>query len=83
MLETYRACRARLTGRFVDVRGAGLPLHSPTSYAALQTFGEQVRASRWAGIVYASIRDPGGENVVCYRQPRSWMFCRWRIGAPT
>ena len=68
--ETYRTYRARLTGRFVDVRGAGQPLHSPTSYAASQPFGEQVRASRWAGIVYDSIRDPDGENVVCYRPTR-------------
>lgn len=65
--ETYRGYRATLTGTFVDVRGAGLPLHDPNSYAVSQVFGEAVRAGRASGIVYDSVRHPSGTNVVSFR----------------
>lgn len=66
----YRAYTADLVGRFVDIRGAAPDLHQPGSYAAAQVFGEAVRAGPHAGIVYDSVRDAGGVNVVCYRPSR-------------
>lgn len=68
--RTYRAYSARLTGDHVDIRGlqSALPdLYSPSSYAASQAFGEDVRASNDAGILYDSVRLRGGINVVSFR----------------
>ncbi len=77
IVSQYRTYRARLAGNdYVDIRGLraavppGAGLYRPDDHAAGQAFGAQVRASAYSGIVYASIRDAGGDNVVCYR-PRS------------
>jgi RES domain-containing protein len=42
-------------------------LYDPESYAASQPFGEALRQARANGIVYASVRRPGGTNLVVYR----------------
>lgn len=66
----WREYTARLTGTFVDIRGAAPDLHDPTSHAAGQAFGEAVRASPLAGIAYDSVRDAGGDCFVGYRPRR-------------
>lgn len=68
--RVYRAYTARLDGDYLDITGerAGRPeLYAPDSYAASQAFGEGVRASARAGILYDSVRVPGHFNVAAYR----------------
>jgi hypothetical protein len=70
MRRTYRAYSANLAGAYVDIRTmkAERPeLYAPDSYAGSQPFGERVRASGEAGILYDSIRMSGGVNVAAYR----------------
>jgi len=66
----WREYTARLTGTFVDIRGAAPDLHDPASHAAGQAFGEAVRASPRAGIAYDSVRHAGGACFVSYRPRR-------------
>jgi hypothetical protein len=66
----YRSYQAHLDGAYVDLRGEDEPeLYRPDDYAAGQAFGAAVRASSRAGIVYRSVRDPAGANVVALRPP--------------
>jgi RES domain-containing protein len=68
--RTYRAYTCVLDGSYLDITGereARKDLYDPTSYVASQKFGEAVRASGGAGIIYDSIRKAGGTNVVAYR----------------
>ena len=70
MRRVYRGYTARLAGAYRDLRGARSAhpdLYASESYAAGQAFGEAVRASDDAGIVYDSVRHRAGVNVVCYR----------------
>lgn len=56
--------------RLVDVRGGHerfAHLYEPDSYVRSQPFGERVRAEGGAGIVYDSVRHPGGTCLVMYR----------------
>jgi hypothetical protein len=39
----------------------------PDSYVASQALGAELLAAGAAGIVYPSVRDPGGANLVCFR----------------
>lgn len=41
----------------------------PTSYAASQSLGTQLLGTGSAGIVYPSVRQPGGTCIVCFRPP--------------
>lgn len=73
IVSQYRIYRARLAGEdYADIRGlvatAG-ELYRADDYTAGQAFGARVRAAKRSGIVYASVRDPGGENVVCFHPP--------------
>ncbi len=67
--RTYRCYTARMTGDHRAVEGdpdaAGVL--APDDYTASQAFGEAVRKSAFAGIVYPSVRHAGGGNVVGYR----------------
>ncbi len=70
MRRIYRAYSASLGGEYVDIRGLQAEhakLYAPDSYAASQAFGEAVRASGGAGVVYDSVRFNGGVNVAAYR----------------
>jgi hypothetical protein len=70
MQRIYRAYSASLNGAYVDIRGLQTErpeLYKPDSYVASQAFGEAVRASGGAGIVYDSVRLSGGVNVAAYR----------------
>ena len=64
----FRCYRARLLGDYRDIRGADDGgLYARDSYAQSQAFGEQVRASGNAGIVYDSLRHTGGISICAYR----------------
>jgi hypothetical protein len=70
MRRQYRAYSAALAGDYADLRGqqATQPdLYAPDNHVAGQAFGEALRASGDAGILYDSIRHRGGVNVVAYR----------------
>jgi RES domain len=69
----YRAYSCTLTGAYRDLRGrrADHPeAYAADSYAGSQLFGEAVRASGGAGIIYDSLRHEGGLNVAALR-PRN------------
>lgn len=71
--RVFRAYSTRLEGGYLDIRGEGAARHecyAPDSYTSSQPFGEAVRASGGAGILYGSLRHTGGVSVVAYR-PRS------------
>jgi hypothetical protein len=53
-----------------DVRGADYDhLHDPDDWRPSQAFGLAMRAVRSWGIVYRSVRDPGGECIAALRPP--------------
>ncbi len=53
-----------------DVRGAEYgPLHDPDDWRPPQAFGREMRAARSWGLVYRSVRDPGGECIAALRPP--------------
>jgi hypothetical protein len=73
MVRTYRAYAATLLGDYRDICGqqATYPdLYASNRCDASQRFGEQVRASGGAGILYDSLRRRTGINVVALR-PRN------------
>jgi hypothetical protein len=55
--------------RFHDIRGAGAPaaLYDPVDYSASQRFARQLLSTGSHGLVYRSVRHPGGECVACFR----------------
>lgn len=66
----YRSYVATLDGAYLDIRGQQLAhpaLYDRLSYAGSQPYGEAVRASTEAGIVYDSLRRRGGTSIVAYR----------------
>jgi hypothetical protein len=73
MTRTYRAYATTLLGDYLDIRGqrAARPeVYASDRYDAAQKFGEQVRASGGAGLLYDSLRRRAGSNVVAHR-PRN------------
>jgi hypothetical protein len=70
--EELREYTAHLDGEFVDIRGTRPELQDPdpATYPAAQVFGRSVRTGPHAGIVYDSVRHPGGVNWVSYRPTR-------------
>jgi len=53
-----------------DVRGAQYSqLHDPNDWRPSQAFGLEMRAVRSWGVVYRSVRDPGGECIAALRPP--------------
>lgn len=70
MSRTYRTYTATLLGDYLDIRGqqATYPeVYASDRYDASQQFGENVRASGGAGILYTSLRRRSGINVVAFR----------------
>ena len=70
MSRTYRAYAASLHGDHLDIRDLQAEhsnIYTPDTYDASQAFGESVRASGGDGILYDSLRQRGGTNVVAYR----------------
>jgi len=73
MQRRYRAYTASLLGDYLDIRGQKVTrrdVYASESYAVSQVFGEQVRASGGAGLIYDSLRRVNGINVVAHR-PRN------------
>lgn len=73
MSRRYRAYAATLLGDYLDIRrqqASRREIYASESYAASQPFGEQVRASGGAGLIYDSVRLVNGTNVVAHR-PRN------------
>jgi len=69
--EDMRALVGRIANRFVDVNGLPEPRRArvldPDSYAESRVFGAAVRAAGRNGIVYPSVRDPGGQCIAAFR----------------
>jgi hypothetical protein len=73
MNRRYRAYTAILLGEYLDIRGQQTSrptIYASVSYAASQPFGEQIRATGGAGLIYDSVRLANGTNVVAHR-PRN------------
>lgn len=71
--RTYRTYTATLLGDYLDIRGqqAKYPdVYASDRYDASQQFGEKVRVSSSAGIIYTSLRHQPGNNIVAFR-PRN------------
>jgi hypothetical protein len=71
--RTYRAYAATLLGDYLDIRGQQAKradVYASDRYDASQKFGERVRASGGAGILYDSLRRRAGINVAALR-PRN------------
>lgn len=60
---------AALNARFDDLRGnlAARPLLDPDSYTASRRYGVQRRQAGSNGVVYPSVRDPGGQCAAVFR----------------
>jgi RES domain len=70
MTRTYRAYATTLLGDYLDIRGqqAARPeIYASDRYDASQKFGEEVRASGGAGLLYDSLRRRTGTNVAAHR----------------
>ena len=70
MSRTYRTYTATLLGDYLDIREqqAQYPeVYASDRYDASQKFGEDVRSSGGAGILYTSLRRKSGINVVAFR----------------
>lgn len=53
-------------GRFHDIRGGHPELHDPDSYVASQRFAVELREAGSNGIVYDSVRAPGGTCLAAF-----------------
>ena len=63
-----RLYHADFDAPFHDVRGPGWErVHDPDDHDAGQTLGRELFASGSNGIVYRSVRHPGGEGLVSFR----------------
>lgn len=69
--EDMRVLVGRIDARLHDVetlpRTEQTPLLDPDSYAASQRFGVRLRAQGSDGVVYPSVRHPGGRCVAAFR----------------
>ena len=63
-----RLYRADFDAGFEDVR-KNAAVHDPDSYAASQAYARELLAAGSPGVLYRSVRRPGGECVACFRPP--------------
>ena len=73
-----RVLEADLDGRLHDVRGVHTTqpaLYDAGDYSASQALGGRLRAAGSDGVVYRSVRDPGGQCCAVFR-PRRLRHCR-------
>ncbi len=61
-----RSYLADVAGDFHDIRGGWPALHDPDSYAASQRAAVALRAAGSEGIVYDSVRQPGGQCIAAF-----------------
>jgi hypothetical protein len=66
-----RCYLAQLSGELHDVRGRTdiTGLYDPDDYAVGQVLGRELKALEAWGVVYDSVRDPGGQCVGVFRPP--------------
>lgn len=70
MNRTYRTYTATLLSDYLDIRNqqaSCADVYASDRYDASQRFGEKVRASGGAGILYTSVRRRSGTNVAPFR----------------
>jgi RES domain-containing protein len=73
VLETRLEMReyvADFNAAFHDVRGADsafLPYHDPNRYTESQALARQLLDARSNGVLYRSVRRPGGHCIACFR----------------
>ena len=71
-----RVLTLRARGTYADLRGLRRPaLYHPTDYAASQAFAAELRAGGAQGVVYDSVRLPGGACLAAFT-PRGLSHCR-------
>ena len=63
---TMRCYTMDIQSDFHDIRGGRPDVHDPNSYVASRQLGTALRAEGSNGIVYSSVRDPGGECVAAF-----------------
>ena len=61
-----RAYSTRIACRVHDVRGAYPRIHDPDDYTTSRKLAARLRAANSNGIVYDSVRDPGGQCVAIF-----------------
>lgn len=68
---TYDDYLADFSARFHDLRGATAfrACLDPESYAASQTLAEELLEDGSLGVIYPSVRHPGGTCLACFRPP--------------
>jgi RES domain-containing protein len=66
---SYQALLADFTGSFHDIRGARsfVKCLDPRSYVASQALAAELLEAGSMGIIYPSVRAPGGINLACFR----------------
>ncbi|TAK92212.1 MAG: RES domain-containing protein [Burkholderiaceae bacterium] len=66
---SYQALLADFTSVFHDLRGASAyaPCLDPHSYVASQALAAQLLEAGSTGIIFPSVRRPGGINLACFR----------------
>lgn len=63
---TMRCYKCSVNAKLVDVR-RDTAAHNPDSFDYSQSIGEQLRQRNEAGILYKSVRNPGGECIAAFR----------------
>ena len=77
----YRALSLSVLGRFHDIREKARArppwsaIYDPDSYTASQSFAASLREARSSGIIYASVRRPGGFCLAAF-DPNTLRACR-------
>lgn len=71
MTLDQRVYRGRVAKPLLDVRDQShyAALHDPDDYATSQRFATPLRTKRHWGLVYRSVRDPGGQCIAAFRPP--------------
>jgi hypothetical protein len=65
---TYQALLADFGAAFHDLRGAGFAAYlDPTSYIASQQLAGNLLDAGSMGVIFPSVRNPGGINLACFR----------------
>lgn len=66
MQVQMRAYRTRIACRMHDIRGGYPRCHDPDDYSASRRLAVKLRAANSNGIVYDSVRNPGGQCVAVF-----------------
>ena len=62
----FEALALKVSGSFVDVRKGHRELHHPEAYGPPQAFGSACKAEGGPGLMYRSVRHPGGECLALF-----------------